>query len=124
MKNLNTQVVSPARLVLLATRTTTFVIMSLLLLLGTDASAITYYSRQTGPWSVNSTWSTVGYGNATNTGTRPGPGDVVNIPPHVKHWHGAAKDSGLAHVAIEIDPQKGPATWMEPVAADVYNALK
>ena len=79
MKNLNTQVVSPARLVLLATRTTTFVIMSLLLLLGTDASAITYYSRQTGPWSVNSTWSTVGYGNATNTGTRPGPGDVVNI---------------------------------------------
>lgn len=21
------------------------------------------------------------------------PGDVVNIPPEVKHWHGAAKDS-------------------------------
>ena len=52
------------------------------------------------------------------------PGDAVNIPAHVKHWHGAAKDSGLAHIAIEIDPQKGPATWMEPVAADVYNSLK
>ena len=51
------------------------------------------------------------------------PGDAVSIPARVKHWHGAAKDSGLAHIAIEIDPQKGPATWMEPVAADVYNAL-
>lgn len=22
------------------------------------------------------------------------PGDIVNIPPNVKHWHGASKDSG------------------------------
>ena len=51
-------------------------------------------------------------------------GDVVEIAAHVKHWHGAAKESGLAHIAIEVDPQKGPAQWMEPVADKEYNALQ
>ena len=27
------------------------------------------------------------------------PGDVVNIPPEVKHWHGAAPDSAFQHLA-------------------------
>ena len=49
---------------------------------------------------------------------------MVEIDAHVKHWHGAAKDCGLAHIAIEIDPQKGPAQWMEPVADEEYNALQ
>lgn len=44
-----------------------------------ESSAITYYSRQTGLWSANTTWSTVTYGNATNTGTYPKAGDVVMI---------------------------------------------
>ena len=30
------------------------------------------------------------------------PGDVVNIPPEVKHWHGAAQDSWFAHLAVEV----------------------
>ncbi len=30
------------------------------------------------------------------------PGDVVMIPPDVKHWHGAAKDSWFAHLAVEV----------------------
>ena len=30
------------------------------------------------------------------------PGDVVNIPLEVKHWHGAAKDSWFCHLAIEV----------------------
>ena len=30
------------------------------------------------------------------------PGDVVSIPPEVKHWHGAAPDSWFAHVAIAV----------------------
>lgn len=38
-----------------------------------------YYSRQTGPWNSNTTWSTVTYGNATNLGTFPVAGDVVNV---------------------------------------------
>jgi quercetin dioxygenase-like cupin family protein len=51
-------------------------------------------------------------------------GDVVEIPADVKHWHGAARDSWFAHIAIEVDPKKGPATWMEPVSDEDYNALK
>lgn len=39
----------------------------------------TYYSRQTGNWNANTTWSTVTYGNATNNGTFPVAGDIVNI---------------------------------------------
>ena len=51
------------------------------------------------------------------------PGDVVDIPAGVKHWHGAAKDSWFAHVSIEIDPEKGPAEWLEPVADEEYARL-
>ena len=50
-------------------------------------------------------------------------GDVVEIPADVKHWHGAARDSWFAHIAIEIHPEKGPAVWMEPVADEIYNVL-
>ncbi|MBS6311884.1 MAG: cupin domain-containing protein, partial [Firmicutes bacterium] len=28
------------------------------------------------------------------------PGDVVNIPPEVKHWHGAAPDCWFSHLAV------------------------
>ena len=28
------------------------------------------------------------------------PGDIVDIPPEVKHWHGAAKDSWFSHLAV------------------------
>ena len=51
------------------------------------------------------------------------PGDVVEIPPHVKHWHGAAKDSWFSHIAITVAPEKGPTQWMEPVDDAVYDAL-
>lgn len=44
-----------------------------------ESDAINYYSRQSGLWSVNSTWSTVGHGSFVNTGTYPGKGDVVLI---------------------------------------------
>ena len=34
------------------------------------------------------------------------PGDVVNIPPDVKHWHGAAPDSWFSHLAVEVVKKK------------------
>lgn len=50
-------------------------------------------------------------------------GDVVNIPPNVKHWHGAAADSWFQHIAQEI-PGKNTATeWCEPVNAEWYQNL-
>ena len=51
-------------------------------------------------------------------------GDVVNIPADVKHWHGAAKDSWFVHLAITVNPKKGPATWLEPVSDEDYDKLK
>lgn len=50
-------------------------------------------------------------------------GDVVNIPPEVKHWHGAAKNSWFAHVAIEVPADGASNEWCEPVDEDAYNAL-
>ncbi|WP_368487991.1 cupin domain-containing protein [Clostridium sp. BJN0013] len=51
------------------------------------------------------------------------PGDVVEILPNVKHWHGAAKDSWFVHLAIEADASAGPAEWLEPVTDEYYNKL-
>ena len=51
------------------------------------------------------------------------PGDVVNIPPEVKHWHGAAKDSWFAHLALEVPGEALSNEWLEPVDGAQYAAL-
>lgn len=51
-------------------------------------------------------------------------GDVVEIPRNAKHWHGAAKDSRFAHIALEADIKAGPAEWLEPVAEMDYTQLR
>ncbi len=43
------------------------------------------------------------------------PGDVVNIPAGVKHWHGAAADSWFSHLAIEVPGEEASNEWCEPV---------
>ena len=43
------------------------------------------------------------------------PGDCVNIPAGVKHWHGAAPDSWFSHLAIEVPGVNGSNEWLEPV---------
>ena len=48
------------------------------------------------------------------------PGDVVNIPPELKHWHGAAADSWFSHLAVEIPAEGAAVEWLEPVTDDVY----
>ena len=51
------------------------------------------------------------------------PGDVVEIPPDVDHWHGAAPDCWFAHLAVECNPETNKNTWLEPVSdADYKNA--
>ena len=52
------------------------------------------------------------------------PGDVVNIPPEVKHWHGAAKDSWFAHLAFEVSGENTSNEWLEPVTDEQYDKLK
>lgn len=51
------------------------------------------------------------------------PGDVANISPNVKHWHGAAADSWFSHLAIEIDGTDISNEWCEPVDDDAYSDL-
>ncbi len=43
------------------------------------------------------------------------PGDCINIPPEVKHWHGAALDSWFSHLAIEVPGIDTSTEWMENV---------
>jgi quercetin dioxygenase-like cupin family protein len=50
-------------------------------------------------------------------------GDVVNIPPEVKHWHGAAPDSWFSHLAIEVPAVGSSNEWLEPVASVEYYKL-
>ncbi len=50
------------------------------------------------------------------------PGDVVEIPPEVDHWHGAAPDSWFSHLAIECNPATNKNTWLEPVSDADYKA--
>jgi quercetin dioxygenase-like cupin family protein len=51
-------------------------------------------------------------------GGRIAAGDVVHIASGEEHWHGAAPDSYLLHVAISL----GSATWLEPVSDKDYAA--
>lgn len=43
-------------------------------------------------------------------------GDTVWIPPGERHWHGAAPDAVLSHVAISL----GTTNWAEPVSDADY----
>lgn len=52
------------------------------------------------------------------------PGDVVNIPPEVKHWHGAAPDSWFAHLAVEVPAGGASNEWLEAVSKNDYNQLR
>ncbi len=51
------------------------------------------------------------------------PGDCINIPAGVKHWHGAAPDSWFSHLAIEVPGENGSNEWLEPVDEKQYGGL-
>ena len=62
-------------------------------------------------------------------GTRDGqviiarPGQVVYTPPGEEHWHGAAPDEFMVHLALYEGTAHGDgATWLEHVADDQYKA--
>ncbi|MBI5722294.1 MAG: carboxymuconolactone decarboxylase family protein [Burkholderiales bacterium] len=51
-------------------------------------------------------------------------GDVVHIPPGVKHWHGAARGSAMTHIAITEALDGKSTDWQELVAdAQVGDAM-
>ena len=52
------------------------------------------------------------------------PGDCINIPAEVKHWHGAAPDSWFSHLAVEVPGEETSNEWCEPVSDEEYAKLK
>lgn len=52
------------------------------------------------------------------------PGDCINIPTGVKHWHGAAPDEWFSHLAIEVPGENSSNEWLEPVSDEEYRKLK
>ncbi|KTF40344.1 (R)-mandelonitrile lyase [Xanthomonas translucens] len=48
------------------------------------------------------------------------PGDVVWIPPGVKHWHGASAQVAMTHIAITEAVDGSLVTWLEPVSDSQY----
>ena len=45
-------------------------------------------------------------------------GDVIFIEPGIEHWHGAAPDSYMVHMAISLQGHD----WLEPVSDADYEA--
>ena len=52
------------------------------------------------------------------------PGDCINIPAEVKHWHGAAPNEWFSHLAIEVPGENSSNEWLEPVSDEEYRKLK
>jgi quercetin dioxygenase-like cupin family protein len=47
-------------------------------------------------------------------------GDVVWFAPGEKHWHGAAPNTGMSHIAIVETAGAESTTWLEPVTDEQY----
>jgi len=48
-------------------------------------------------------------------------GDTVWIPPDEKHWHGAAPNTGMVHIAMQEALDGKHVTWMEYVTDEEYS---
>jgi len=48
------------------------------------------------------------------------PGDVIWFPPGEKHWHGAAPDSAMTHLAVQEQLDGKTVDWMEKVSDQQY----
>jgi quercetin dioxygenase-like cupin family protein len=49
-------------------------------------------------------------------------GDVVSIPPGIKHWHGAAATTAMTHFAVQEELDGKTVQWMEKVSDQEYPA--
>jgi 4-carboxymuconolactone decarboxylase len=47
-------------------------------------------------------------------------GDVIWIPPGVKHWHGATANTAMTHIAIQNEINSKAVDWMEKVSDEQY----
>ncbi len=52
------------------------------------------------------------------------PGDCINIPPNVKHWHGAAPGCWFSHLSVEVPGENTGNEWLDAVDESMYFSLK
>ena len=50
-------------------------------------------------------------------------GDVIWIPPGIKHWHGAAPTSAVTHIALQDTVQGRKVDWLEMVTDGQYRGV-
>ncbi|MCF6113825.1 cupin domain-containing protein [Mesorhizobium muleiense] len=50
------------------------------------------------------------------------PGDIVWIPPRVRHWHGASATTAMTHLAIQESLDGKPVEWLEKVSDEEYRS--
>ncbi|MCX7567016.1 cupin domain-containing protein [Sulfitobacter sp. F26169L] len=50
------------------------------------------------------------------------PGDTIYFEPNEKHWHGAAPDVAMTHIALQEELDGSTVTWMEHVTDEEYGA--
>lgn len=50
------------------------------------------------------------------------PGDVVSFAPGEKHWHGAAPETAMTHIAIQEKLDGKTVDWLEKVSDEQYRA--
>ncbi|MDG3578320.1 cupin domain-containing protein [Rhizobium sp. YJ-22] len=48
------------------------------------------------------------------------PGDIVWFPPGEKHWHGAAPQTALTHIALQEVKDGKTVNWLEHVSDEQY----
>jgi len=53
-----------------------------------------------------------------------GPGDVIWTPPGEKHWHGAAPDAAMTHIAIQEQLDGKAVDWLEKVSDEEYRTAR
>ena len=81
-------------------------------------------------WHAHAVGQTVhimeGVGRMQSRGNRPievNAGDTIYTPPGEWHWHGAAPDRFMTHLAIWESPADGPESdWGELITDEEYNA--
>jgi quercetin dioxygenase-like cupin family protein len=48
------------------------------------------------------------------------PGDIIWFPPGEKHWHGAAPNTAMTHIAIQEQLDGKAVDWLEKVSDEQY----
>jgi quercetin dioxygenase-like cupin family protein len=94
------------------------------------ATAVTFTPGARTAWHSHPVGQTLyvlyGSGRVCKKGEKPiaiNPGDTVVIPPDVVHWHGAASDRLMIHLALsEVTDQGAGTEWLEKVTEAEYNA--